>query len=216
MSWERARQPAQKAARRDAILASAAQCFDAGGLAGATLSAIADGAGLSKANLYRYFESREVVLLEVLAQESAAWAEEVVPALGSLSGSNDAARVAQVITESLTARPRMCALSAVAVAVLERQVSKDSIVAFKQRMIQVLEQAVVAIGAAMPALSPPQLLRVVRYTNLMLGPLWMAANPAPALAEVLAEPAFADRRIAFGPALEDFVRVLLQGMLAED
>ncbi|MEN0060509.1 MAG: TetR family transcriptional regulator [Myxococcota bacterium] len=215
MSWERARQPEQKAERREAILQSAAQRFDEGGLAAATLSAIAEGAGLSKGNLYRYFESRDVILLELLVRETETWADHIEGALGALGKANEVDAVARTIGDSLVARPRMCALSALAVAVLEQQASLETIVAFKLRTSQTLGRASAAVALAMPALTADQVFRFVRYTNLVLGQLWVVAHPSPAIAEALARPELAGRQAEFGPMLEDFMRLALRGLLAE-
>ncbi|MBX2798312.1 MAG: TetR/AcrR family transcriptional regulator [Myxococcales bacterium] len=214
MSWERARQPEQKAERREAILQSAARCFDEGGLAGATLSAIAQGAGLSKANLYRYFESRDVVLLELLLRETTSWASHIEQAL-AIPAPDDVQAVARTIRVSLVERPRMCALSAVARPVLERQLTPAAIVDFKRRVVHGMGRAVAAVALAMPSLTSDQAFRFVRYTNLVLGQLWVAAHPAKALAEALSQPEFADRRMDFGATLEDFMVIALKGLLAE-
>ena len=64
--FQRARKPEERIIRRDALLAAAAELFDEGGPAGAGLNAIAARAGFTKSNVYRYFESREEVLLSAL------------------------------------------------------------------------------------------------------------------------------------------------------
>lgn len=215
MSWERARQPKQKAERREAILSAAADCFDEGGLATATLSAIAEGAGLSKGNLYRYFDSRDVILLELLLRETAGWADHIEVALGAVAGSNDPQVVATVIRDSLVDRPRLCALLAVSTAVLEQQMPPERIVDFKRRITDGMDRGTQAIATAMPSLSHAQAFRVVRYANLLLGQLWVVAHPAPALAETLSRSEFANRRVDFGAALLDVVAMMLRGLLAE-
>ena len=80
----RARRPEHKRERREAILAGARRLLDAEGVEGATLSAIARAAGLSKANCYRYFESREAILLAVILDEARAWLGTVEAGLAEL------------------------------------------------------------------------------------------------------------------------------------
>ena len=63
VDFERARQPEQKELRREAILEAATELLAEKGLHDISLSAIARRAKLSKANLYRYFESREAIFL---------------------------------------------------------------------------------------------------------------------------------------------------------
>jgi len=68
-SFQRARKPEEIEARRETLLAAAAELFDAEGPMGAGLNAIAARAGFTKSNVYRYFESREQVLLELFLSE---------------------------------------------------------------------------------------------------------------------------------------------------
>ena len=72
----RARRPEQKRARQDAILAAAITLLDDNGLEPTSLSAIARASGVSQPNIYRYFESREAILLAVTLDEVDAWLVE--------------------------------------------------------------------------------------------------------------------------------------------
>ena len=110
--FERARRPEQKLIRRKAIVDAAVALFDAGGLDGTSLSAVARAAGLSKANLYRYFDSREAILLQVLSDEQAAWLDRITTDLAGLAGKDDIDAVANVLADSLADRPRLLALMA--------------------------------------------------------------------------------------------------------
>jgi len=66
-------------ARRDAIVAAAFDAFSLGGFRGTSIQDIASAVGLSKAGLLHYFQSKEELLLEVLAlrEHVNAWPEEV-------------------------------------------------------------------------------------------------------------------------------------------
>ncbi|HEU0222902.1 MAG TPA: helix-turn-helix domain-containing protein, partial [Paracoccaceae bacterium] len=67
--FQRARSPEQKAHRRRAILEAAAALLAEGGIEATTLAAIAERAGLVKSNLYRYFESREEILMWLFVED---------------------------------------------------------------------------------------------------------------------------------------------------
>src|SRR5215471_18620054 len=95
-SFQRARKPDERAHREKAILAAAAALFDAEGLEGVTLNAVARRAGIAKSNLYRYFESREAILLALLTEDQAANVASVEEGLARLTGSIDARAVARV------------------------------------------------------------------------------------------------------------------------
>ena len=93
-SFQRARKPHEKAHRERAILEAAAALFEAEWLNGVSLNAVARRAGLAKSNLYRYFESREAILLALLGQDQAAWVASLEEGLARLTGRVDARAVA--------------------------------------------------------------------------------------------------------------------------
>ena len=101
MDFERARQPEQKAQRREALLDAAAALLAERGLGDVSLSAIARRAGMSKASVYRYFESREAIFLELLARDYEAIAERFEAALVPLAGRGDLDAVAEAIADAL-------------------------------------------------------------------------------------------------------------------
>ena len=211
MAWERARHPDQKAERREAILASAARCFDQHGLSGATLSAIASGAGLSKGNLYHYFESREAILMALFLRETHAWLVDLESRFLPLAGCDDVDTVAIALTDVLVAHPRMCALSAFTLPVLEQQLSVDAVVAFKLEAHAAMGRAIHHLAAALPHLSEAQVFRVARYTNLGLGQVWALTHPGPQLAEAMGRPELSLTPADFRETLLDYLTTLLRG-----
>src|SRR6478735_8246043 len=70
MSFQRARSPEQKEERRALLLVTARDMLEAGLLpSDLSLNELARRAGMAKSNVYRYFESREALLLELLSAE---------------------------------------------------------------------------------------------------------------------------------------------------
>ena len=212
--WQRARRPEHKEERRQAILDAATALLDSDGVEGASLTAIARRAGLSKANLYRYFESREAILLAVMLDEVRDWTRAIASGLAPLAGSRDIEAIAEVFTETLVARPRLCMLMGSLWAVLERNVGPDTVAVFKQSFAGEVFGPVEALLAALPDLSPEQGAGFARFFFLFAAGTWPAANPAPVVTEVLAREEFAGMCIDFEPMLRDHARVVLRGLLA--
>ena len=104
-TFQRARDPEQKAQRRQELLGAARALLAADGLAGVGLSAIARAAGLAKSNVYRYFGSREEILMALLADDAFAWLAAFEREVAPLAGSNDAAQVAAILARTI-AKPR--------------------------------------------------------------------------------------------------------------
>ncbi len=211
-NWSRARRPEQKKARRDAILAAALSLLDDSGLESTSLSAIARASGISKANIYRYFESREAILLEVTLDEVQAWLEEITRRLAPLSGSGDVAAVAELFATTVGARPRACTLVSSLALVLERNVSVEVIADFKRRFNALGEEPVNAVHAALPELSLEDSAAFMSFFSVFVAGVWPVCNPAPAVAEVLARPEFSGMCIEFETVARAHANTVLRGL----
>ena len=197
MGFQRARAPAEKQARREAILAAAADLFDEEGLAGVSLNGIAREVGLAKSNLYRYFESREEIFLHLLQADQQAWIAEVERALAPLAGSGRPQAVATALAESLAARPRLCSLMASVTSVLERNLSADAVLAYKSSTLTWVLRLANALQVALPGLTPDDTFVVLRTLYSLVAGLWPAANPPPAVAEALERLAMPEMCVEF-------------------
>ncbi len=212
--WQRARRPEHKAERRSAILSAAVCLLDEQGVEGATLSEIARRAGLSKANCYRYFESREAILLAVSIDETTAWAEALARRLEPLAGSSDVEEVARAFARSMSERPRLCMLISALSSVLERNVSAETVVEFKRAFNDRVFGSSAGLCAALPELSKEQAERFLLFHGLAVAGTWPNANPGPVVEEVLQRAEFAPRRLDFGRVIEEHGRTVLRGLLA--
>jgi TetR/AcrR family transcriptional regulator len=103
-TFQRARKPEEIQARRETLLAAAAELFDAEGPLGAGLNAIAARAGFTKSNVYRYFESREEVLLSLFLAEMGQLVPAFAAAMAATPG-DDLDALAQAVTQQFVARP---------------------------------------------------------------------------------------------------------------
>ena len=212
--WQRARRPEHKLERREAILRAAVAVLDEAGVEGTTLSAIARAAGLSKANCYRYFESREAILLAVALDEGAQWTDEILAGLGPLAGSGDLDAAAEVFVRATAVRPRLCRLVSSIASVLETNVGPAAVAEVKHGFHRLLTRSVVALCAALPALSIEAGRYFAALFTLLVAGAWPAAHPTPVVAEVLARREFADMRVDFESTLRTQARASLRGLIA--
>ncbi len=83
-SFQRARKPEHRLERRDALLDAAAKLFQTLELSELTLAAVGARAGVSKATVYGYFETKESLLLAVLEREFDAFFTQLDAALARL------------------------------------------------------------------------------------------------------------------------------------
>src|SRR3954453_16417254 len=127
-TFQRARSDEQRAARTQAILETAAAMLEEMSVADVSLNELSRRVGLAKSNVLRYFESREAVLLELLAKSLHEWLDQLAADLPSAvrrrsAFKRRAEQLAGALVDSLVARPVLCDLISAQAGVLERNVS---------------------------------------------------------------------------------------------
>jgi TetR/AcrR family transcriptional regulator len=210
-SWERARRPYQVAERREAILLAASRLVDEAGIEGAGLSAIAREVGLSKANLYRYFESREAVLLALLKDEMVSWAEGVrarVEAMGKVT----AFTLAQTLALSYEGRERYCALFSSLASVLEQNLGAETIRAFKSDSMQLIGDIVALLERRVPEIEPAVWIEFLLQHAMYLAGLWPHCYPSETVRSVLDDDQFAVLRFNFAESIQRQSECYLKGI----
>jgi AcrR family transcriptional regulator len=213
--FERARTPAAKRAREEAILAAAERLARANGVREVTLTAIADEVGMHKSAMLRYFETREDIYLQLAAEAWTEWSAAVRKELESLPGlTGRPEHIAGTIAKSLVDRPLFCDLLAHTPLNLERNVSTERVRAFKVRAIA----EVAAVGAALSnvtALRESDARSVVGTATAMAGALWQMAAPGTHLREFYeSEPELAHAVVDVEPRLADIIGALITGYAA--
>ncbi|MEO6471678.1 MAG: TetR family transcriptional regulator [Aeromicrobium sp.] len=114
-SFSRARTPAQRAARSDAILAAARELVEGKPVSEISLRAIAVGAGLAPSSVLRHGGSREQILLDLMDEEYGAWLTELkadlrIEVTGEVADVVGVADTAAAIAFSLDRRPTLMVL----------------------------------------------------------------------------------------------------------
>lgn len=208
-SFQRARKPEEIEARRETLLAAAAELFDAEGPMGAGLNAIAAKAGFTKSNVYRYFESREQVLLELFLAEMDRMVPEVCAALDDTS-EGDVDALAELIAGAFSARPRLGQLTAILTGVLEANVSEETIVRTKRTMGALTAKLAEALQRKLPGASVADCLWGISMIGTLVAGMWPSTRPSPAAAKVLARDEFA----AFRPNIERDLKRAARALLA--
>jgi AcrR family transcriptional regulator len=213
VGFERARQPEQVAQRRESILTATLELFEEVGFDDTRLSDIGQRAGVSKASVYRYFESKEAIFIQLLARETEAWVRVLEGELAARRGAGTIDEIAGAIADSLAERPHLGSLAAKLSIILEKNVSEDAIRAFKRDQMGLTLRLVNALHASLPALSVEGAQRFLAILITFQNGLFPAAHPAPAAEAVFAEPEFAPYRVSYRDALLDTARLLLAALI---
>jgi AcrR family transcriptional regulator len=210
MVFQRARTDEQRTERRRQILDAAAAMLTEMPVAQLSLTALSRRVCLAKANVLRYFDSREAVLLELLEAEMADWIAELDRA--ETAGSGD--RLAELLASTLTDRPVLCDLAGAQAAVLEHNISAETAIRHKYAAKQTLEELVGVITRHLPELGGDATAFVQMFLLTAIG-TWPCSRPPEAvLSAYAADPELAALRIDFTDTVRKAAEVTVSGLLA--
>lgn len=209
-AFVRARRPEQKDVRRSHLLATAREVL-AGGtpLRDLGLNELARTAGVSKANVYRYFESREAILLELLWEEAIEWWVAYQPVLERRRrGPVALEALVDEAARSVVARPLLCELMAAVPSTLEQNLSAGVIAEFKTRLLEFFGVAATRMASVCPELEHDAYVDLLYDTTTCIAGLYHSARPSPTAAEAFARPELAFFRRDLGDELSRHLRAL--------
>jgi AcrR family transcriptional regulator len=212
-TFRRARQPEQKEQRRAHLLATAREQLAGGsGLRALSLNELARRAEMAKANVYRYFETREALLLALLWEEWQRWFAELQSTWPKGKRSPTTPRdVATILARSLAREPLLCELTAALPTVLEQNLGEETIHAFKLASLEFFASIASFLAERAPALTEAAYAELLHDAAHTIMGLYPSLHPTPMAERALADPALRFFRRDFGV---EFERVL--GALADD
>lgn len=176
-TFQRARSDEQIVLRREEIIRIAHELLVENGPNGITLGAIGDGVGLSKSNLYRYFESREDVLCEVFLQESQNFVSEISSTFRSLSTKNDISLCAVLFAQACANHRFFSILNSQFAVNLEGNISSERLSEVKKRSGLLLMEGAKALRIALPKLGIEDATKAIRILLHQLAGAWPYMNP---------------------------------------
>ena len=147
---QRAKNPQQKALRRQHILDATRKRFQTLSYEEVNLNHVAADVGITKAALYRYFRNKETLFLalfvdalnELVHYSEHALKQNLVTlealAHPSSPGDNISHSLAHIVTKSLVDNPIYCKLSAILHTILERNLTLDEANQFKQQLLTLM------------------------------------------------------------------------------
>ncbi|MGI5503975.1 TetR/AcrR family transcriptional regulator [Lentzea sp. CA-135723] len=218
MTFQRARTDEQRGERRRQILATAAAMLTEVPVADLTLTALSRRVCLAKANVLRYFESREAVLLELLEAEVADWITELEAAeLPGGSPEERADRLADLVATSLARRPVLCDLISAQATVLERNISAETALRHKRSVHGYLEALVRFTVRHLPELGDEGAAALMQTVMLIAVAAWPGSRPPQAVLDAYAaDPALAAMCVDFTAVVRRTTAVTVSGLLARE
>src|SRR5712671_3706700 len=219
--YQRARTEQQRTERRQSILYTAAAMLDEMPVSGMSLNELSRRVGLAKSNVLRYFESREAVLLDLLAHAAGAFLAAIADSLpAKVDQSAPKARRVQAVAvglaTSFAAHPMLCALLSAQAGVLEHNVSTEVAIRYKRGARDSLVGLAALLQRLLPELGKDRSAQAARMVIVLAGALWTRSHPAPVvIAAIAADPSLALFQIPFAETLAQSLATFLMGLLVE-
>ena len=198
--------------RRRAILSAARSLLAEVATDQVSLTALALRSGISKANVYRYFESREEVLLQVWVEEVRELTRRLEADLATVP-TGDVDGVSEVIVAAFEAQPKLCELTSIVSPVLERNLSAEAILSAKQTLAELTLQLGRLLHERLPAVSFEDCCWVSGVVGVYVAGVWPAVHPPAAAKEVLARPELAAMQPDFKRDLKRLLQVVFTGLV---
>lgn len=217
MGFQRARTDEQRDERRRQILTAASAMLAEMPVADLTLTALSRRVCLAKANVLRYFESREAVLLALLEAEVADWLAELesAPVSGAGPARERGDLLAELLAGSLSRRPVLCDLVSAQSTVLERNISAETALRHKRAVLAHLETLVRFTGRHLPELGDEDAAALIQTVMLTAVAAWPGSRPPQAVLDAYAaDPALAVMRVDFADVVRRTTEVMVTGLLA--
>jgi AcrR family transcriptional regulator len=210
----RARSPEQKEERRRHLLDTAKSLLlEIPDVHALGINELARKAEMTKSNVYRYFESSEAVLLDVLVEEYVAWRGELVRALsrgGKRSGTIE--HIVRASAATFVARPLLCRLTSIFPSILERNVSAERILQFKHGLLALRRETAIDFHGCVPSVPPATFERFLHLALPLLIGLWPLSNPGELAAAEIRRADLAALRYPFKEDLEEGMLMLLRSL----
>lgn len=173
--------------------------------------------GLAKANVLRYFESREAVLLDLLDTEIRAWITELerTPADSRCTARERGDALADLLATSMARRPVLCDLFSAQGAVLEQNISTEAGIHHRRDARESLQSLVRLVLRHVPELGSEGAAALVETSLLMAMSAWQCSRPSDAMLAVYAsDPELAAMRVDFTDLVRRATAVATTGLLA--
>lgn len=213
----RARSPEQKEERRRHLLDTARSLLlDIPDVHDLGINELARRAQMTKSNVYRYFESSEAVLMDVLVEEFALWRADLRKALSrDLKRKGTVEHIARAFAITMAARPLLCRLTSIFPSILEHNISVERMVQFKHGLLAVRKETALDCHACVPSISTASFERCLHLALPLLIGLWPLSHPAKIAADVIELPQLAALRYEFQRDLEEGLLMLLHTLPSE-
>jgi AcrR family transcriptional regulator len=212
MAWKRARSEEQKRQRISEIVGATARLYTKYPFEDITLTRIAEDAGFTRSNLYKYFSSKEEIFLAFLRQDITTWRNDLLRTYETRK-IRSIKTFASIWVNILSRHQRLLDLVSILPSFLEKNVTEEVLVDFKRSVNRELGVLSELLCKTFPAFTPE---KAGEFLELQLASaigLHQITNLSEIQKKVLAYPEFRHMKVDFGLYLRKAIECLLYGLM---
>ncbi len=208
----RATSEEQKNAKRETILKSARDLYQTRQYDEVDVATIAVESGIAKGTVYLYFRTKEEIFVELYREAYAGWLEAMREGLADPAIRHSIPKVVDLVGKSLGERPEMLDLIAILHTRLEQKITPDQALALKLEMKEAIDELGPLLEDQLGFLLPGEGTMLLLRTEALIIGLSHLADPAPAVAEVLARDDMTMFRVDLPRAIGEMLMVMMMGL----
>jgi len=148
VDWVRARSDEQIEQRANEIVDATARLYEENRFEDITFAMIAKEADFTRSNLYRYFQTKEDIFLELMKHDIALWRKDILENFAD--GNPSLHEVAEAFVELILKHRRMVKLFTILFTLLEPNASLDALTAFKQKINEEIGMVAQFLSTVLP------------------------------------------------------------------
>lgn len=213
MEWQRARSPEKVEQRKSEILAAAKELFANERYEEISLNSIAAKANFTKSNVYRYFSSREEIFLLIYSELVKEWSTAIVRYYRSLKVGIGVEKLADGLVKITARHEQFLTLSALIFISLEKNSSKEQLIAFKRLSIELAKAHQIELERLFPTITPEGVFSFLRTFQATSSVFWASANPNKELMSIYKDAEFRDIAPNFEKELSGALTSVMRGIL---
>lgn len=210
MEFKRARKDEHIEQRKDEILNIARELCRENGVMAWSFNALGRRTSISKSNLYRYFKSREEVLMQLFALEIEVFVLGFDRRMDK--GPYDIPAFSRAIAREYHCCPFLCELMSVAPAILEHHVDVTGIIPIKRSIMELAQIHGATVQRSLDWMTEEMAAWASQTIGVYAGGLWPVSHPSSAMVALGQMPEFKCMKVDFETQMVRFVTTLLRGM----
>ncbi|WP_420427253.1 TetR family transcriptional regulator [Algiphilus sp.] len=208
---KRAHHPAQQADRRRHILQTARSLLAEVPYEQLAMARIARQAEIAKGTVYLYFPAKEAVFVALISEEFDACFDALGHLLDALPAPASPDAVASAFTRAIGSRPLLLRLIGLLHVVLEHNIDEATARRFKQSLRDRLIPIAATLERLLPQCVPGDGFRLMLNAHILSVGWQHAADPAPVIRTVQAEPPLSMFAVDFATEFQHTFSAVLRG-----